>query len=76
MTPDEKTSITAGHVVQINPATHQGAFKGCFVVVTEGKPWGVHGYVSVPREQGQGTVKVNVQLQFKEIEMIGIKRFA
>jgi hypothetical protein len=34
-------------VVQIDPE-HDDRFGGCFLVVTEVKPWGVQGYVSIP----------------------------
>jgi len=38
-------------VVQINP-DHDERFGGCFMVVTEPKPWGAQGYVQIPGSKG------------------------
>lgn len=40
-----------GDVVQIDPA-HDERFGGCFMVITEPKPWGAQGYVTIPGESG------------------------
>lgn len=41
------TLVVAGDVVQIDPDLDP-RFGACFLVVSEVKPWGVQGYVSVP----------------------------
>lgn len=43
--------LKKNHVVQLDPEkTRNKAFGGCFMVITEPKPWGAQGYV-----QGLGT---------------------
>lgn len=49
---EEKIEIAVGDVVQIHPS-HDEAFGGCFMVVSEVKTWGVQGYVTVPGSGGQ-----------------------
>jgi len=76
MTSEEKVALKSGAVVQISPKTHGGPFPGCYATVTEPKSWGCEGYVTIPREQGQMPVKSSVQLQWREIELVGVKRFS
>jgi hypothetical protein len=46
MTMDKPVLVGVGDVVQLDPATTENpAFRGCLMVVTEIKPWGVQGYV-------------------------------
>lgn len=43
---DKTTNLLAGHVVQLDPFTvGNKAFAGCFMLVTEPKPWGAQGFV-------------------------------
>lgn len=44
-------------IVQVNP--EQGDFGGCFVVVTEVKPWGVQGYVQSAGVEGQAYIRLS-----------------
>lgn len=42
----EKQELQVGHVVQLDPETvGNPAFAGCFMTITEPKPWGAQGYV-------------------------------
>lgn len=41
--------IVPGDIVQIDPE-HNDLFGGCFMVVSEVKPWGVQGYVTIPKD--------------------------
>lgn len=60
--PDADGNLVAvGDVVQLSPDTVNdgglafvnGFFPGCFMLVTEVKPWGVQGFISMPQEQGK-----------------------
>lgn len=51
------SDLRAGDVVQIDPA-HDDVFGGCFMVVTEPKPWGAQGYCSSPGEKGLAFYRV------------------
>ena len=55
-----------GAVLQIAPE-HSEMFGGCFVQVTEVKPWGVQGFVRVP---GGGNAFVRVK--WEHLEVIGM----
>lgn len=46
----EGEAIEAGDVVQIMP-DHGGFFGGCFMLVTEARPWGVVGFIAIPAAQ-------------------------
>jgi hypothetical protein len=47
MTDPDFIPLSVNDVVQIDPM-HDDVFGGCFMVVTDPKPWGAQGYVSVP----------------------------
>jgi len=76
MNDDEKIALKSGNVVQISPKSHEGPFPGCFATVTHPQKWGCEGYVTVPRAQGQAPLKAPVKLQWREIELVGVKRFS
>lgn len=40
-----------GDIIQIDPEKDD-MFGGCFMVVTEEKPWGAQGYVRIPGQEG------------------------
>lgn len=43
---DSDYQLKPGEIVQLNPIkTRNRAFAGCFMVITEPKPWGAQGYV-------------------------------
>lgn len=63
----EKTDLTIGAVVQLNPETVRNEhFKACFMVITEPKAFGAQGYVTVP---GEGNAFYRAQ--WEEMEIIG-----
>lgn len=43
----ERPKVQPFDIVQIDPA-HPGIFGGSLMVVTEVRPWGVQGYVTIP----------------------------
>lgn len=47
MTRERGRTLHVGAVVQIDPQ-HDDVFGGCFMQVTEPKPWGAQGVVLVP----------------------------
>lgn len=48
------TGLEDGDVVQLDPVlTANPMFRGCMLVVSEVKPWGVQGYVQGLGENGQ-----------------------
>ena len=66
--------IEEGVVVQLNPETVRNrAFAGCFMTITEPKPWGAKGYVQALGENrdhmgGQAYYRA----QWDEMEPIGM----
>lgn len=58
--------LKPGDVVQIDPA-HDDVFGGCFMVVTEPKPWGAQGYCSAPGQKGLAYYRA----AHKSMELIG-----
>lgn len=43
------TDLKVGDVVQINGQIKDSFFAGCFMTVTDPKPWGAQGYIAVPQ---------------------------
>lgn len=67
MSPD--TKLTPGDVVQIDP--EHPLFGGCFALVTEVKPWGIQGFVSIPQERGKPPGEAYCRLEWRQIELVG-----
>ena len=65
-TPEPSNAHLIGAVLQIAPE-HSEMFGGCFLQVTEVKPWGVQGFVRVP---GGGNAFVRVK--WEHLEVIGM----
>lgn len=63
------TTLSIGHVVQIDPS-HDPVFGGCLMVVTESRTWGVIGYVLMPH-QGRA-VQAFYRCPWKAIELVGL----
>jgi len=61
-------------VVQITPEK-PGYFRGCFMVVTEVKTWGVQGFVAVPRREGI-PLQAYYRAEWSDIEHIGASAWA
>ena len=64
--------ITIGSVVQINPE-HDTRFGACFLVVSELKSFGVHGYVTVPGEKAGNAY---YRVAFEHVVYIGEAEWA
>lgn len=62
----DNQNLRFGDVVQIDPA-HDDRFGGCFMVVTEPKPWGAQGYCSSPGQSGLAYYRC----PFAAMELIG-----
>ena len=68
----EKQSLEVGQVVQLNPETvHNPMFAGCFMTVTEPKPWGAQGYVQALGENGQPGGQAYYRAKWEEMEVAG-----
>lgn len=61
-----KRELKVGDVVQIDPE-HDSDFGGCFMQVTEPKPWGAQGAVSVPGKDGLAYYRC----KFEDMEYVG-----
>ena len=51
--------LQKGDIVQINPSYHE-TLGACLMVVTDPKPWGAMGYVTVPQQGGAGRAYIRV----------------
>jgi len=49
-----------GDVLQIDPSSDE-VFGACFLVVTEPKPWGAQGYVTIPGNEGEAYYRVKFE---------------
>lgn len=65
----EPTSLQIGDVVQIR-GDHE-LFAGCFMLVTEPKPWGAQGFVSMPTARGELPGRAYFRPKFEDMELIG-----
>lgn len=63
----KEQELQVGDVVQIDP-THESHFAGCFMQVTEPKPWGAQGFVRVPGGTGGNAY---YRCKFENMELIG-----
>lgn len=65
----KKSQIGVNSVVQVNTELDEkdNKFAGCFVVVTELKPWGIQGYAQNVGAKGQ----IYIRLNWEQIEYIG-----
>lgn len=67
----EKRELKVGDVVQIDP-DHDPAFGGCFMLVTEPKPWGAMGACLGPKANGlQGAGVAYYRVPFENMEYVG-----
>ena len=62
----DNQNLRCGDVVQIDPA-HDDRFGGCFMIVTEPKPWGAQGYCASPGQSGLAYYRC----PFAAMELIG-----
>jgi hypothetical protein len=66
--------LKANDVVQINPDT-LSAFGGCFMLVTEPKPWGAIGLISMPTRDSEVPGSAYYRATWAEIEYVGTAAF-
>lgn len=68
-------SLRVGDVVQLDPAAHvapkTGFFGGCFMLVTEPKPWGAQGFIAMPGARGEVPGAAYYRAKWEEMELVG-----
>ena len=64
-------SIKAGSIVQVDPNCSNKVFAGCFVVVTEVKPFGIQGYVQMTGKEDSIGGAAYIRLKWDDIEPCG-----
>jgi hypothetical protein len=63
-------NLQVGDIVQIDPA-HDEVFGGCFMQVTEPKPWGAQGFVvALPSERTKAG-RAFYRCKFEHMEFVG-----
>ena len=67
----EKRDLQVGDVVQISPELPDCLFGGCFMLVTEPKPWGAHGFIAMPGERGELPGQAYFRCKFVGMEYVG-----
>jgi hypothetical protein len=72
LTPRE---LQIGDVVQLAPSADH-AFSGCFMLVTEPKPWGAQGFVSMPGGRGTPPGEAYFRAKWEMMEFIGTAAWA
>ena len=66
------TSLKHGDLVQLSPETcGNPAFGGCFMVVSEPKPFGAQGYVQALGNNGETGGQAYYRAEWEEMEMCG-----
>lgn len=65
-------TLQVDDVVQIDPVTQaDGFFAGCFMTVTEVRPWGAQGYVLMPRSRGEQPGAAYVRVKHEHMVRVG-----
>ena len=60
-----------GAIVQLNPETTKNRMlAGCFMVITELKPFGVQGYIQCPGSAGEPGGQAYYRASFEEFEPV------
>lgn len=67
----ESCALDPHDVVQLSPEAGNPMFAGCFMVVTEPKPWGAQGFVQALGENGQPGGQAYYRATWDEMEPIG-----
>jgi|GEM_PF-1508673 len=64
--------MTKNDIAQLNPnTTRNQMFAGCFMTVTEIRPWGVQGYVQALGRNGKPGGQAYYRAKWNEIEHAG-----
>ena len=68
----DKQELREGMVVQLSPDTvGNKMFAGCFMTVTEPKPWGAQGYVQGLGVDGEPAGQAYYRAKWEEMELVG-----
>lgn len=62
--------LKAGDVVQLAPGPDK-MFGGCFMLVTEPRPWGAQGFVAVSFGRGKAPGRGYYRANWEEMELVG-----
>jgi len=66
------TALRKGDIVQLDPNKVENlAFSGCFMVITDPKPWGAQGYVQDIGTSSQPGGLAYYRAKWEEMELIG-----
>lgn len=66
--------IEPGDIVQLSPtSTRSPMFAGCFMVITEPKPWGAQGYVQALGKDGKPGGQAYYRATWDEMYPVGAK---
>lgn len=64
-----KPPVSVGEIVQLHPEKcGNPMFAGCFMTVTEPKPWGAQGYVQMTGENGKPGGQAYYRATWEEME--------
>jgi hypothetical protein len=63
--------VRPGEIVQLSPDCKNRMFAGCFMVVTEPKPWGAQGYIQMTGEHGLPGGQAYYRATFEEMFVVG-----
>ncbi len=68
----QENRFLKGTVVQLDPETVENkAFAGCFMVITDPKPWGAQGYIQTIGSRDQPGMQASYRATFEEMEYVG-----
>ena len=68
----EPNALEIGTIVQLDPDNVRNKmFGGCFMTVTEPKPWGAQGYVQALGENGEMGGQAYYRAKWDEMEVVG-----
>lgn len=62
--------LEVNDVVQIVGWT-ESAFAGCFMLITEPKPWGAQGFIAIPEGREEMPSRAYYRAKWEEMEFIG-----
>lgn len=63
------SEIAEGGIVQITDENHP--WFPCLVIVSEVKSWGIEGYVTIPRNDGEPCGNAYIRLESRVFERVG-----
>jgi hypothetical protein len=65
----DRLVLSVGTVVQLSP---ESRFPGCFMLITEPKPWGAQGFISaLPEKLGELGARAYYRAKWEEMEYVG-----